>query len=150
MKINWGTKLVFFALLFMIFVVSMVFVISRQDVALVDDNYYEKGLNYQKKIDNSASIDSSIAIEIALVQTGNQSPEKALFILKSTDGDIYDANIQYYRPSNPRLDQQFKTQILGKKRMKHSLQSLAPGIWKAVLTWYEGEKEYTIEKEFER
>lgn len=144
MKINWGTKLVFFALLFMIFV------ISRQEVALVDDNYYEKGLNYQKEIDNNASIDSSIAIEIAYVQTSNHSPEKALFILKSSAGDILDANIQYYRPSNPSLDQQFKTQILGKKRLKHSLQSLAPGIWKVVLTWNQGEKEYRVEKKFER
>ncbi len=52
MKINWGTKLAFFAILFMVFVVSMVVVISRQDMPLVEDDYYEKGLNYQKEIDN--------------------------------------------------------------------------------------------------
>ena len=47
MKINWGTKLVFFALLFMTFIVTMVVIISRQDVPLVEEGYYEKGIRYQ-------------------------------------------------------------------------------------------------------
>ena len=145
MKINWGTKLVFFALVFMVFIVTLVVIISRQDVALVDDNYYEKGLNYQKEIDNNYKVDSTISIEIAVV-----GEEKMLFVRKGSEGDILDANIKYYRPSNPKLDQQFKTQILSGKRLNYSLKSLEPGMWKVVLFWNEGDKEFKIEKDFER
>jgi hypothetical protein len=145
MKINWGTKMVFFAVLFMLFIVTLVLVISKQDVALVDDNYYEKGLNYQKEIDNNKKMDSTISLEI------NQfGEEKALLVMKSSEGDILDARIKYYRPSNPKMDQQFKTQILSGKRSKHSLKGLEPGIWKVALLWNEGDEEFKIEKEFER
>ena len=50
MKINWGTKLVFFALLFMTFIVVLVVRIMRTDMPMVEDDYYEKGLNYQQAI----------------------------------------------------------------------------------------------------
>jgi hypothetical protein len=47
MKLNWGHKLVFFTILFMLFIITMVVAISRQKVDLVDTNYYEKGIQYQ-------------------------------------------------------------------------------------------------------
>ena len=52
MKINWGTKLAFFAVLFMGFVVYMVIRISQTDIGLIEEDYYEKGINYQKEIDS--------------------------------------------------------------------------------------------------
>ncbi len=150
MKINWGTKLVFFAACFMVFVVSMVIVISRQEVTLVDDNYYEKGLNYQKEIDNNASADSTITLQYGKVQLGAQMGSNAIIIEKTSPGDIPEAILQYYRPSNPALDQKFKTEILSGKQLIHSVAALSAGKWKAVLTWKVGEKEYKIEKEFDR
>ncbi len=150
MKINWGTKLVFFAACFMVFVVSMVIVISRQDVPLVDENYYEKGLNYQKEIDNNAASDTTITLSFGEAQMKPNKFSKVIIIEKSSPGDISEAIIQYYRPSNPKMDQKIKTQILSGKQLMHSVEDLAAGKWKAVLTWKLGEKEYKIEKEFDR
>ena len=46
MKINWGHKLVFFMVVFMLFIVVLIYHISRQQVDLVDKNYYEKGITH--------------------------------------------------------------------------------------------------------
>jgi hypothetical protein len=101
MKINWGTKLAFFAILFMVFVVSMVVVISRQDMPLVEDDYYEKGLNYQKEIDNNANMDSLITMDIVRIGNGPIEGDISLAIEKKSLGKIEEAELYFYRPSDP-------------------------------------------------
>jgi hypothetical protein len=149
-KINWGTKLAFFAILFMIFVVSMVFVISRQDMPLVEADYYEKGINYQSEIDNNAQVDSLISMKIANVQVGNQPMGLNLFIEKKSDGDIAEADLFYYRPSDPKLDQHQKISIPSKKLIALPLADLIQGKWIIKLTWMQAEKKFELKKEFDR
>ena len=48
---NWGHKILFLYLGFVILVMVMVFMAYRQDVPLVSDDYYEKELKYQDDID---------------------------------------------------------------------------------------------------
>ena len=51
MKWNWGTKLFIFTALFMIFMVILAVLSFRQDLHLVENDYYPKALEFQKKID---------------------------------------------------------------------------------------------------
>lgn len=150
MKINWGTKLGFFAILFMIFVVSMVVVISRQDMPLVDENYYEKGLNYQKEIDNNANMDSLITMSIIKNGNGADVEEFSLLIEKKSPGTIEGAELYYYRPSDPKLDQHQKLTLLTDARMMLPLKDLSPGKWQIKLSWTEGDKVFEIKKEFDK
>lgn len=150
MKINWGTKLGFFAILFMIFVVSMVVVISRQDMPLVEEDYYEKGLNYQKEIDNNASMDSLITMDIIKNGNGAEAGEFSLLIEKKSSGNIEGAELFYYRPSDPKLDQHQKITLLAQARMMLPLKDLTPGKWQIKLSWTEGDKVFEIKREFDK
>lgn len=148
MKINWGTKLGIVAACFMIFVVSMVVVISRQDVPLVEENYYEKGLNYQKEIDNNASVDSTV--NILILKEGSYSSNPVVEVSKMSAGSIKSADLYFYRPSNPELDKHFTLDLVSGKTASFPLTDLSPGKWKISLNWKEGEKQFKVEKEFDR
>jgi hypothetical protein len=150
MKINWGTKLAFFAILFMVFVVSMVVVISRQDMPLVEDDYYEKGLNYQKEIDNNANMDSLITMDIVRIGNGPIEGDISLAIEKKSLGKIEEAELYFYRPSDPNLDHHKKFSLLPESRMVLPLKDLAAGKWQIELTWMDAGKKYEIKKEFDR
>jgi len=50
-KWNWGTKLVIAMGAFMLMVISMVVFMIRQDVSLVEKDYYPRGKAHQEKID---------------------------------------------------------------------------------------------------
>jgi hypothetical protein len=148
MKISWGTKLGFFAALFMIFVVSMVVVISRQDVPLVEENYYEKGINYQKEIDNNAMVDSTIGI--AYLKEGEYANNPVVQISKGSGGNIKDAELYFYRPSNPELDKKFTLTLNSGKVEMFDVKDFQQGKWKVSFSWKEGDKQFKVEKEFDR
>jgi hypothetical protein len=139
MKVNWGGKLLLIALMFMLFVVSMVVVISRQDMPLVEQDYYERSLNYQKEIDNHANIDTSV--QVNLVSTN-------LEVSSSTY--LSGVKVKFYRPSNPELDKIFVIDILAGKKEVYDLSHLYSGKWVLSVVWMNADKEYKISKNFER
>lgn len=71
MKLSWGRKLVLGAILFMTFIVSMIVYISKQDVPLVESNYYEVGLDYQHQMQLKEGADSLIRIQLNKFDTTN-------------------------------------------------------------------------------
>ena len=139
MKINWGGNLLIIALIFMLFVVSMVVVISRQDMPLVEQDYYERSLNYQKEIDNHANIDTSV--QVNLVSTN-------LEVSSSTN--LPGVKVKFYRPSNPELDKDFVINILAGKKEVYDLSHLYAGKWVLSVVWMKADKEFKISKNFER
>ena len=48
---NWGLGVTVFLILFVISNLVFLFVISSENFDMVEENYYDKGLNYQDKID---------------------------------------------------------------------------------------------------
>jgi hypothetical protein len=139
MKLNWGGKLFIFALMFMIFVVSMVVVISKQDMPLVEQDYYERGQNYQKEIDNSANMDTTVQMNVV----GNTLEVYA-------SASIPDAKIKFYRPSNSELDKNFSTPLMGGKKEVYDLSNLDKGKWVLSVVWMRADKEYKLTRYFER
>jgi len=47
---NWGTKLVIAMAAFMLMILSMVVIMFRQDISLVEKDYYPKGQAYQEML----------------------------------------------------------------------------------------------------
>jgi len=150
MKINWGTKLAFFTILFMVFVITLVTIIMKQNVPLVEDDYYEKGLNYQKEIDNSSNFDSLVVFKISSIVNAEGVPEKVLEISNSKEEVLKGVIVNFYRPSNKELDRRFETDLYPGKMEVYPLMPLQTGRWKISMTWMEGEKKFTIEKDFDR
>ncbi len=139
MKLNWGGKLFIIAVSFMIFVVTMVVIISRQDMPLVEQDYYERGLNYQQEIDNNANMDTSLTMDIE----GEQLKISGVQHVPSV-------KVNYYRPSNPDLDQNFTVSIMAGKQVVYDLSELAKGKWILSVTWFKADKEYKLSKDFDK
>lgn len=141
MRINWGTKLVFFTLIFMAFIVTLVVIISRQDVPLVEQNYYEKGLEYQHQIDNSQRVDSLFSVLV--------SPD-GLEVMPLETRLQGKYTVFFYRPSDPAMDKEFEDQPVSGKKAVYDLGQLASGKWKVGIYWDEEGKSYRIERELDR
>jgi hypothetical protein len=63
MKFNWGTKLAIAMAAFMIMIIIFVVLMMREDVNLVESDYYPKGQKYQEIIDKkqqSAELSDSL------------------------------------------------------------------------------------------
>ena len=70
-KLNWGTGLIIFFLIFFIWVFSFVFFAMRQNNDLVTDDYYQKGAKYTVQINiNQRSLTYQDSIQITTA--GNQ------------------------------------------------------------------------------
>jgi hypothetical protein len=127
MKLNWGHRLVFFTILFMVFIILMVVAISRQKVDLVDQNYYEKGIRYQEEI-NKYSFDDSIAQSITFDMA------QRVLSFKMNIADV-GGNMIFYRPSDSGLDFAVPFNLDEKGEFNYSTSSLKPGNWKVIFEW---------------
>ena len=62
-KVNWGTSIFFVIISMLVFMAVLIYISSRQNIDLVEDNYYEKSIDYQKhieKVKNVASLKQKI------------------------------------------------------------------------------------------
>lgn len=140
MKINWGTKLVFFALLFMAFIVTMVVIISKQDVPLVEEGYYEKGIRYQEVINTSSNEDSLTTLQVL--------PNEVK--IENSASQLVDGKMKFYRPDDPSQDAQFEVHIEGNSSFSLPTQSLKKGKWKLEFSWKRDTTSYLINKDWEQ
>lgn len=146
MKINWGTKLVFFALLFMGFIIYLSVRIMQTDVPMVEDNYYEKGLNYQKEIDNSAGIDSMIMLNVVNDDSGYQT----LVLINRSSSDITEGKLLFYRPSDKKKDIEVMLSIPAKKVFQFPMRDLERGRWNLKFSWTLYGEQFHMDKKIER
>jgi hypothetical protein len=87
---NWGTKLIIGMLLFMSFIVVLGVLMIRSDSdALVETNYYEKGLNYDDEYAAKTQVGKDqaspeISITVKLTRNDSKSSDTTVkFITKS-------------------------------------------------------------------
>ncbi len=150
MKINWGAKLAFFAILFMAFVVYMVIKISQSDMPLVEEDYYEKGIAYQKDIDKQEGASQLININVAHLQAaGFDSNALFVFLQKQTVGDTIYGSASFYRPSDVKLDFRTDFRLIDSVPTAFDVSKLNKGKWKVILNWQKADIDHKIEKEIE-
>jgi hypothetical protein len=100
MKFNWGHGIFIFLT---IFVLSMLFVVYKgfqQDNALVEKEYYPKGLAYQQQIDrisNANALGGKIKVDAINNRVSVTYPD--IFKGKNPEGTLY-----FYRPSDDKGD----------------------------------------------
>ncbi|WEK17514.1 MAG: FixH family protein [Candidatus Pedobacter colombiensis] len=136
---NWGTKLVIGMLCFMSFIIVLsVLMINSKTDALVDTDYYEKGLDYDKdysrkeqvKIDNAAP---SISI----------TDDSIILLFKSkADGDI-----KLVRNADQKMDKKVSIQTDATNTVKIPLKGIKKGQWRLIISWTNEGKAYLNEQE---
>jgi hypothetical protein len=137
---NFGKAIVLSFVLFGLFISILVAVCIRQEVSLVSKDYYQEELDYQQKLDKIHNTNSLLQPPVITAAQGKVS---VVFdsILKPETGEL-----KLSRPSNARLDQQFKLDPSAGNSQQFELRSWEPGLYRAALTWKTEGKEYFLEK----
>ena len=139
-KMNWGTKIVLGMVAFMLFIISMVvymFSVHGND-SLVEEDYYEKGLNYDQVYNAKENMLNDNAEPIIKINT-NQ------IIIQLKDSASY--SLKLMRPSKAKDDLESKGKTIGESNMilidKANMHS---GLWFLELKWISNGKEYQFNK----
>lgn len=138
-EMNWGTKLMIGMALFMSFILVLaILMFNSKNDALVDNDYYEKGLNYDADYIRKEQVKKDQAAP-ELVISAN------LITLKFKNPGI--GTIKLIRNSDNRMDRltAFKTDENNAATLP--IENLARGRWKLIVSWKSDGKSYLDEQE---
>jgi len=141
MKINWGTGILIFLILFLS--ASAVFIVfaMKQDVNLVHKDYYEQGADYTEQMKvNARSVEFNEAVHTQIEIESLVVDFDTTFTLSIDSG-----NVLLFRPSNSSLDYSMPLQLSGNSVMIPK-SNLVPGRYILKLNWYSGGLKYEVVK----
>lgn len=138
---NWGTKIVLGMIAFMLFIIGMVvymFKIDGND-ALVEKDYYEKGINYDTEYDAQKNvIDDNVAPDIRV--------EEHQITVKLKEEANY--NIWLMRPSEAKKDVRLEGKTEGADHLiSVPRNNLDKGLWSLRIEWQTNGKKYLYKKD---
>ena len=133
---NWGTKIVLGMITFMLFIIGMViymFHVHGRD-ALIEENYYEKGIDYNTEYNAKQNVTNDNA-KPKITNT----PKQLLIQLK--DSATYQLILM--RASDSKDDLKLTGETTGDSNIiLIDKTKLAKGIWFISLTWHSANKDY--------
>jgi len=141
MKMNWGTGLAIWLIIFVIAIMTFVTFAFNQDVNLVNKEYYQKGVNY-----DNIRIERERGKADKQHFTINQEGENVLLTFdKDYFASIKVSDVQFYRPSDRREDLhlQFETNTLLVPKSK-----LIKGRYSLNISWEKDGEKYLLEEYF--
>ncbi|WP_316789061.1 FixH family protein [Pedobacter frigoris] len=136
---NWGTKLMIGMGMFMTFIIVLaVLMFNSKTDALVDIDYYEKGLNYNQEYTGKEQ-----------VKTDNAAPEIQLstesIVLKFKN--IAVGNLRLMRVSDKKMDKKISFETNADYEFMVPTTDIAKGRWRLIISWKSKEKSYLYEQE---
>jgi FixH protein len=130
MKFHWGHKAFLLYTGFVVFILIMGFMAMRQQIDLVNVNYYEDELNYLEINKQKAAAD---ALESPLKwEVGDN---QVLFSFPANMDTGIKGEIFFYKPSDRFLDLITKVQVDSLNRQFVSLDSLSRGLYEIRVAW---------------
>lgn len=136
---NWGTKLILGLASFMIFIVAMVVIMfsSKKD-ALVDNDYYERGINYDQEYDRKEQTKTDHAMpDIVLSQ------DIVVLAFKAQAS----GTAKFMRTADKNMDQTIPFETNDNHQVVVPVASLQKGSWRIIIDWESLGKKYMFEKE---
>lgn len=136
---DWGKGILLTIIAFVGFILTLVVISVRQDdIHLVTENYYEKEIKYQDQIEREKS---AAGLDREVLVFDSQSKSMQLDLPVGAKG-----NLQLFRPSDARLDQELSLDITEVGKTTVPLDKLKSGYWRVQLTWTENGVEFYKEK----
>ncbi len=137
---NWGTKIVLGMVVFMLFIVAMVvymFSVHGND-ALVDQDYYEKGINYNQEYHAKQNVINEDAQPVINIS-------KSQLIIELKDSAEFELKLQ--RPSTIKDDMIIKGKTVGSANLiLVNSKQMHAGLWFLELKWVSNHKQYLFKK----
>ena len=141
MKFNWGTGILIFLILFLMAAGVFIVFAMRQEVNLVHEDYYERGVDYGAQM--KAEARSAVYGDSIETYFENQSLVVDLSHLESVKIDS--GSVLLYRPSSRSLD--YKMPLVYSDRiLRIPREELIRGRYILKLSWYSGGLEYEVDK----
>jgi nitrogen fixation protein FixH len=138
MKIHWGAAA---ALLYLSFVAGMGYLVYRsmqEKVELVISNYYEHDKLFPEKFEQQ--LNALNLSEQVKVIPGN--PVTIRFYSARPDK----GTVKFYRPADSSLDKTLNLSADRNGIMLINTSDFKPGLWKVILQWKSGDKEFYTEE----
>lgn len=136
---NWGVKLMIGMLCFMSFIIVLaVLMINSKTDALVDTDYYEKGLDYDKDYNRKEQVktdDAAPLIQIAEDHISLSFKDKA------------EGEVKLVRNSDKQLDKKITISTDTLNTVKIPLNGIEKGQWRLIISWTTDGKNYLNEQE---
>lgn len=141
MKLNWGTGIFIFLVIFLLACTAFIIFAVKQDVNLVHKDYYEKGVNYTEQM----QINARSKPFYSQVITSMQNDYFSIDIDASLAAKIDSGNVIMYRPSDSHKDVSLPL-LLTNNRLNIAKGTLIPGRYILKLYWYSDGRKYQIDK----
>jgi hypothetical protein len=137
---NFGKWIVVAFIFFAGFIATLVTVCVCQDVPLVTGEYYKEELKYQEQIDRLNNAGALTDIPVITINKKQLQLDYSLLPM------VRNARVSLFRPSDPRLDQDFIIQESSATSQTFEIRKPQAGLYRAKMTWEQAGKEYYIEK----
>lgn len=142
MKFNFGTGIFIFLALFMTAIISFVIFAHRQDVNLVHDSYYEKGVDHTRQMQKEAR-SSEFLDKIDITDDGNY----IRIVFPATLASIIEEGaVMYFRPSDHLKDIKQPLVMRGNVFIGAKDQ-LIPGRYIVKINWQANNLDYEVDKQ---
>lgn len=139
----WPYAIIGYFVIFIAFIISFSTFAIRQQIDLVSPGYYEDEIRFQQQIETTKRTlalggDVSITHDAVLGVIRINLPADQLS--KAPAGQV-----RLYRPSDARLDRQFKFVATKDGVEPVKVEGLAPGLWKLRVRWQVEGQDYALE-----
>ncbi len=139
MKISWGTGLAIWLVIFVLSILTFVAFAFAQDVNLVHEEYYQKGVDFdneRNKRERGLAEENQFTIEQNREQV-TVSINKDFFLL------LKDVELYFYRPSDRHQDKRISFESESISILKSEL---IKGRYTLNMSWQKDGKEFLLEK----
>lgn len=140
---NWGKGITIAIVLFIGYIMTMVVIMISTSSDLVEDNYYEEGVNFEKKIQ---AIKNSKAIKDKLIINVDDQFLSIKFPSEVIMDSVIEGRIHLYRAENGNLDKYFSFSKSSGNTQMIPVEKIAKGNYKLLLSWKTNASDYYIEK----
>lgn len=138
---NWGKAIVLTFIVFAGFIGTMVVQMSREKIDLVRDDYYQDEIAYQQhieKVSNARQFDADMLIQF-------QADQQQVQLTLPTN--LTTGTLVLYCPADRRQDVRQALTKATPAVSNISMQNRPVGVWRAQLSWSDGQRDYYTERE---
>jgi len=140
----WPIGITIFFILFVAIFVTLLIYSRTVPVNLVSKNYYQKAVHFQEHIESVER--ASTLKESVQLQYDKTQQSLALWFPKQKTDSPTEGQINFFRPSDSRMDFKIPLKPDTEGRQMIDLSGLKTGYWKVQIEWKTGREDYYLEK----
>jgi hypothetical protein len=140
----WPAAIVSFFAVAILGLTTFIVFASRQKMDLVRPDYYQEELGYQRQLDRmnrTHPFGSQVAVDYDAARQAILITLPPAHARPQTSG-----HIQFYRPSDARLDHDVRLAVNGRGLQQVDAKDLQPGLWKVRVFWKVENREYFFDQ----